>query len=89
VGLKAALLGAIASESCVKKLAVTGDSGEPIATPSVCSWNWPLKQKEEVMRTRWKILISPRIISFKESLVGIPVKRETTSKLTRMSLGWT
>jgi len=35
VGLKAALLSATLKSS-MKKLAITGDSGEPMATPSIC-----------------------------------------------------
>ena len=29
----------------IKALANRGPSGEPIATPSVCSYSWPLKVK--------------------------------------------
>ena len=37
VGLKVAWFSALSSKSSMKKFAMTGDSGEPIATPSVCS----------------------------------------------------
>jgi hypothetical protein len=32
------------------KLTITGDSSELIATPPVCSQNWPFKQKNEEVR---------------------------------------
>jgi hypothetical protein len=47
-------------KALMEKLVITGDSGKLIATPSVCSQNWPLKLKYEEVRTWQKILsISP------------------------------
>ena len=77
----------------MKKFAITGDSGEPIATPSVCSKCWPLKQKYVEVSTN---LNNAKMSSVKwwlrresESSTGTLVKRDITSKLTIRSLGCT
>jgi hypothetical protein len=68
----------------MKKLAVTGDSGGPMAvSSSLCSQNWPLKQKNEEVRMWW---ISLTLSSSNCQLrIGTLVKSSTVSMLTRMS----
>jgi hypothetical protein len=72
------------------KLVMTGDSGEPIAMPSVCLWNWPAKLKYEEVRTWQKSLrissseCQPRRLM--ASLISILVKSDTTLKLTHYIL---
>jgi len=72
---------------------MTGDSGEPIATSSVCSKYWPLTQKYVDVSTS---LNNAKMSSEKwwlrresESSTGTLVKRDTTSKLTIRSPGCT
>jgi hypothetical protein len=45
IGLCATCSVAFFSKSYMKKLAITGKSGEPISTPSVCLYNCPSEQK--------------------------------------------
>ena len=55
----------------IKALAKRGPSGEPIATPSVCSYSWPLKVKSwsfiaalrrltrsSLLRLRWYVSLN-------------------------------
>jgi hypothetical protein len=47
-GLFVPVLSAYSFKSFMKKSAVIGDGGIPITTPSVCSQDSPLKQKNKV-----------------------------------------
>jgi hypothetical protein len=74
----------------MKQLAVTGDSGRPIAMPSVCWCNWLLKLKCKEVRTWQKSLrVSSkyRLRKLTASLLSILVKSDTTLKMTIISWG--
>ena len=40
-----AVLRGVLSKCSMYRLATIGLTGEPLAAPSSCSWNWPLKEK--------------------------------------------
>jgi hypothetical protein len=50
-GLVGGKSSSLSLKSSMQKMVVTGDSGESMATPLICSQNWPLKLKYEVVRT--------------------------------------
>lgn len=74
-------------EVCHKKVeAITGKSGEPMATPFNCSKNCPSYKTYEKVKTKSKILITSTekrgFRSYKVSPRGTCVNKEITSKLT-------
>ena len=90
-GLRLACFSAFSSKSSMKKLAMTGESGEPIGTPSVCSKHWSSKQKYVDVSTS---LNSAKMSSAKwwlrsesESSTGTLVNRDTTSPRVFRNVG--
>ena len=77
------------SKFSTKKFAIAGESGEPIATPSVCSYKSPSNQKYmDVSTCLNNARTSPSkwwLRSSIESTIGTLVKRDNTSKLTNYS----
>jgi hypothetical protein len=79
---------AVSSKCSMKKLAMTGDSGKPMATPLVCSQNWLLNLKmEEVSTWQKSFKMSSSECQLRMYRASSMVNSETTSKLTRMSSG--
>ena len=72
---------ALFSKSSMKKFTITGESGESIATPSVCSQNFPSKQKYVEVRTCLNNAKMPSskwwLSSFSESAIETLVNRDT------------
>jgi hypothetical protein len=64
----------------MKKLAITGDSSEPMETLSTCSENWPQKQEEE-MRI-WQNSIKLPSSNCTNKIQGMPSRHPCEDRLT-------
>jgi len=81
LGLRVAWFSAFSSKSSMKKLAMTGESGEPIATPSVCSKYWPSKQKYVEVSTSLKRARMSSIIRRRGNTQKITHNTQNTAKV--------